>query len=75
MIKRRAQSKKATTDMVTICLKTFLDKLPTQDEKFQMLTSLRDACQGKMFLEREYATTTRMQVEMYEADGKIDEAA
>ena len=40
-----------------------------------MLTSLRDACQGKMFLEREYATTTRMQVEMYEADGKIDEAA
>lgn len=27
-----------------------------------------------MFVEREYATTTRQLVEMYEADGKIDEA-
>ena len=40
-----------------------------------MLSSLRDAAQGKMYLEREYANTTRMQVEMYEADGKIDDAA
>ena len=40
-----------------------------------MLQSLREACEGKMFLEREYANTTRMQVEMYESDGKIDDAA
>ena len=40
-----------------------------------MLESLRTAAQGKMYLEREYANTTRMLVEMYEADGKIDDAA
>jgi len=61
--------------MVTICLNEFLEKLPSKEERFHMLSSLRDAAQGKMYLEREYANTTRMQVEMYEADGKIDDAA
>ena len=75
MIKRRAQGKRPIQDMVTICLNTFLDQLPTKEEKFLMLQALREACEGKMFLEREYANTTRMQVEMYEADGKIDDAA
>ena len=75
MIKRRAQGKRPIQDMVTICLNTFLDQLPTKEEKFHMLQSLREACEGKMFLEREYANTTRMQVEMYESDGKIDDAA
>lgn len=61
--------------MVTICMNTFMDKLPSKDEKFNLLQTLRDACQGKMFLEREYASTTRQQVEMLENEGKIDEAA
>ena len=75
LIKRRAQGKKAITDMVNICLNEFLDKLPSKDEKFQMLKSLRESCEGKIFLEREYASTTRMQVEILEAEGKIDDAA
>ena len=75
LIKRRGQGKRPIQDMVTICFNTFLAQLPSKEEKFQMLQSLREACEGKMFLEREYAQTTRMQVEMYEADGKIDEAA
>jgi 26S proteasome regulatory subunit N5 len=40
-----------------------------------MLSTLRSATEGKIFLEREYAKVTRDLVEMYEADGKIDEAA
>ena len=40
-----------------------------------MLNTLRTATEGKIFLEREYAQTTKELVEMYEADGKIDDAA
>jgi hypothetical protein len=36
---------------------------------------LREACEGKMFLEREYANCTRRLIEMLEEDGKTDEAA
>ena len=40
-----------------------------------MLNTLRSVTEGKIFMEREYAKNTRDLVEMYEADGKIDEAA
>ena len=40
-----------------------------------MLNTLRSTTEGKIFMEREYAKNTRDLVEMYEADGKIDEAA
>jgi len=75
MSKRRAQSKKASTDMVQLCMETFMALLPSREERFQMLSTLRTATDGKIFLEREYSKVTRELVEMYEADGKIDEAA
>jgi 26S proteasome regulatory subunit N5 len=75
LVKRRAQAKRAITDMINLCMNTFLEKLPSKDEKLSMLASLREASEGKIFLEREYANCTRMQVEMLEAEGKIDEAA
>ena len=56
-------------------MKTFMDQLPSREERFNMLSTLRQATDGKIFLEREYSQTTRDLVEMYEADGKIDEAA
>ena len=52
----------------------FLEKLPSREEKFTMLETLREACEGKMYTEREYSQTTVQYVEMLEADGKIDEA-
>jgi 26S proteasome regulatory subunit N5 len=73
--KRRAQSKKATTDMVQLCMNTFMSQLPSREDRFTMLNTMRTATEGKIFLEREYAQSTRDLVEMYEADGKIDEAA
>jgi 26S proteasome regulatory subunit N5 len=39
-----------------------------------MLESLKEASEGKMFLEREYAQVVRWIAEMMEADGKQDEA-
>jgi len=75
LVKRRAQAKRATTDMINLCMNTFLDKLPSTEERMAMLATLREASEGKIFLEREYANCTRMQVEMLEAEGKIDEAA
>lgn len=74
LCKRRGQSKKATTDMVALC-NTLKDKLPSREERFTMLNTLRTATEGKIFLEREYSQVTKELVEMYEADGKIDEAA
>ena len=61
--------------MIQLCMKTFMDKLPSREERFNMLSTLRQATDGKIFLEREYSQTTLDLVEMYEADGKIDEAA
>ena len=56
-------------------MKTFKEKLPSREERFTMLNTLRTATEGKIFMEREYSETTKELVEMYEADGKIDEAA
>jgi len=60
--------------MIHLCMKTFKDLLPSREERFTMLNTLRTATEGKIFMEREYSETTRELVEMYEADGKIDEA-
>ena len=54
-------------------MNTFMEKLPSREERFTMLNTLRTATEGKIFLEREYAKSTKDLVEMYEADGKIDE--
>lgn len=71
--KRRGQAKRAITDMVALVM-GFLEKLPSREEKFTMLESLREACEGKMYTEREYSQCTLQYVKMLEADGKIDEA-
>ena len=42
-------------------------------EKYKMLEALREACEGKMFLEKEYAAATKTLCEYLEADGKTDE--
>jgi 26S proteasome regulatory subunit N5 len=75
LCKRRGQAKKAVVDMIDLVTNTFLEKLPTREEKFTFLQSLREACEGKMFLEREYENCTRRLIEMLEQDGKTDEAA
>jgi 26S proteasome regulatory subunit N5 len=75
LIKRRGQAKKAIIDMVQwVMSDAVLNKLPSREERYKMLDALKEASEGKMFLEREYAQVTRMTAEMLEADGKHDDA-
>jgi len=39
-----------------------------------LLSTIRENTEGRMFAEREYANCTKRLVEMYEQDGKLDEA-
>ena len=75
LAKRRGQAKKAIIDMVQWGQKNeVLDKLPSREERYKMLDTLKEASEGKMFLEREYSQVVQQQAEMLEADGKSEEA-
>jgi len=74
LTKRRGQAKKAVVDMVQLCMEEFLPLLPTREEKYKMLATLREASEGKLFLEKEYADCTKRLCEMLEEDGKVEEA-
>ncbi len=56
--RRRGQLKKPIIDMVQWG-QGKLDALPSREERTLMLTCLKEASEGKMFLEREYAQTVR----------------
>jgi 26S proteasome regulatory subunit N5 len=73
LTKRRGQAKKAITDMVQQVI-TYVDKMPTREERFNLIQTLRDATDGKMFVEVEYARCTKQYSEMKEEDGELDEA-
>jgi hypothetical protein len=47
--------------------------MPTREEKYNLLNTLREASDGKMFLEREYANCTKWLCEMLEEDGRAEE--
>ena len=59
--------------MVALCQVTIFEKLPNRAEKYKMLESLREACEGKMFLEREYSQATITLCKYLEEDGKTEE--
>ena len=74
LCKRRGQAKKPVVEMVSLCQKTLFDKLPSKQEKYKMLENLREASEGKMFLEREYSQATMTLCKFLEEDGKAEEA-
>jgi len=59
--------------MVDLCQNKLFDKLPTRSDKYKMLEALREASEGKMFLEREYSQATKTLCEYLEQDGKAEE--
>jgi len=73
LCKRRGQAKKPVVEMIALCQKTLFDKLPSRDERYKMLEAIREACEGKMFLEREYSQSTMTMCLMLEEDGKAEE--
>jgi len=74
LCKRRGQAKKPVVEMIALCQVTLYDKLPNRNEKYKMLESVRDACEGKMFLEREYSQATMTYCKYLEEDGKEEES-
>lgn len=60
--------------MVNLCQTTLFEKLPNRQEQYKMLETLRDASEGKMFLEREYSQATMKLCKYLEEDGKAEEA-
>lgn len=73
LVKRRGQAKKAITDMIQQVI-TYIDKMPTREEKFNLIQTLREVTDGKIFVEVEYARCTKQYAEMKEEDGELDEA-
>jgi 26S proteasome regulatory subunit N5 len=72
--KRRGQAKKPITDMVQLFLNTFVEALPTREEKYLFVVCLKDVSNGKIYLEREYAKVIKIYCQMLEQDGETQKA-
>ena len=74
LTRRRGQLKQAVVKMVQeVC--TYIDQLPTTELKYDMINTLRDVTEGKIYVECERARLTHRLAKMKEAEGKIKEAA
>lgn len=60
--------------MVQLCMNTYLDQMPNREERYKLLETLREASDGKLFLEKEYAHCTTLLCNMLEEDGKVDDS-
>lgn len=74
LAKKRGQSKKAQIDMVQLSMK-FIDQLPSIDLKTNLINTIKEVTEKKIFLEVEYARCCLMLVKMNEDESNIDEAA
>mmetsp|Transcript_11908 Transcript_11908/g.27778 ORF Transcript_11908/g.27778 Transcript_11908/m.27778 type:complete len:459 (-) Transcript_11908:58-1434(-) len=73
LAKKRGQLKRAITDMVHLAM-TWLPDLD-KEKKLELIATLNEVTEGKIFLEVEKARLTKLMAEMKEAEGKVDEAA
>jgi len=71
--KKRGQLKRSTTDMVHLAM-SWLDGLD-KDKRLDLINTLNEVTEGKIFVEVEKARLTQMLAKMKEEEGKIDEAA
>lgn len=71
--KKRGQLKRATTDMVHLAM-TWLDGLD-KEKKLELISTLNEVTEGKIFVEVEKARLTAMLANMKEAEGNFEEAA
>lgn len=71
--KKRGQLKRATTDLVHLVMSWLvaLDK----EKKVELITTLNEVTEGKIFVEVEKARLTNMLATMKEQEGKVEEAA
>jgi hypothetical protein len=74
LIKRRGQAKKAIIEMVDLAM-TMIDKMPERISRMALITTVREATEGKFFVEVAYARATRFFAEMKVEDGEQEEAS
>lgn len=72
--KKRSLIKQAISKMVQECC-TYVDQLPSKDERLKLIDTLRTVTAGKIYVEVERARLTYKLAQMKEADGKLDEAS
>jgi len=73
LARKRGQLKQAITDMVRLAM-SWIDGLET-GEKLNLMTTLTEVTDGKIFVEVEKARLTKMMADMKEAEGNVEEAA
>jgi|EP00427_Karlodinium_veneficum_P022508 26S proteasome regulatory subunit N5 len=73
LAKKRGQLKRAITDMVHLAM-GWLDGLG-KDKKIELIQTLSEVTDGKIFVEVEKARLTKILAEMKEEEGDTDEAA
>jgi len=71
--KKRGQLKRPITDMVQLGM-SWLDKM-TKERKVELIQTLNEVTEGKIFVEIEKARLTNLLAVMKEEEGKIEEAA
>jgi len=73
LAKKRGQLKRAITDMVHLCM-GWLDAL-AKEKKIELIQTLSEVTDGKIFVEVEKARLTKILATMKEEEGNTDEAA
>lgn len=64
-MKKRGQAKKAITEMIQLVV-SMIDKMPTRLNRINLIQTIREATEGKFYVEVEYANCTRLLAEMHE---------
>ena len=65
LAKKRGQSKKAIVGMVELCM-TYIEKLTNLEFKLELINTLKEVCDKKIYLEVEYARCCLMMVKWNE---------
>lgn len=72
---KRGQFTKTVSELVQKCMK-MIEEIPRQEEKIRFVSSIKDICEKKIYLEVEYARCAMILVKYNEQDGKnLAEAA
>ena len=72
--KRRSQLKQAVVKMVQECC-TYVDQTPDKETKIQLIDTLRQVTEGKIYVEVERARLTHKLAQIREEENNITEAA
>jgi len=74
IVKKRSQNKTAITKLVQEAM-NYIDKTPSKEVKTELINTLRQVSEGKIYVEVERARLIKILAEMKEKEGNIAEAA